>query len=125
MKAKTVNENIEFQRGISAKDSIGIGRLAKYGKNPYERESLQKFHNIIKKYNWIETGDWALEETDIKKWIKPNESNEKGQHQMTLYRTDSEELYLEFKVGGWPSYDTYLHIGEVTEEDHAIWNDTN
>jgi len=48
MKAKTVNENIDFQRGGSAKRSIGIGVEAK-------KDSIREFLDWIAKDEQLDT----------------------------------------------------------------------
>jgi len=75
---------------------------------------------LEKSGNWIEVGDWGLDDDDIKKWTKKSAKSQ-GQHQISLYRTNSGELFIEFRLGHQPRKDignkSYFDMSSFMQND--------
>ncbi len=73
MRAKTVNENLEFKRGIEPKESLGLGALG-----IALALSSAEFAALMMYYNYEGVDDWRIMDEDLTDSVDPDKIEEIG-----------------------------------------------
>ena len=108
MKAKTVNENVNFERGLDPKEAMGIGHE--------ETQIIRKLDRLAKKYEFHEAPFGSQHEQEgivnIKRWVNDEEYVD-DEIEVLLFKDESVNqlgIYFNgFNGDGQDPVDIWLH----------------